>query len=369
MKYFRRITALTPIFLLISSHNLHSQIILTPQISGSVHHIVEKKFYFRPSGSHTFSKTEEHTHINPNQLAFGKTYHQSTGVTTYSSYRFRFTRIGEIRGIVEFFSRKSDDNGQLPADWMTTWNWSAMLKGFIVSENDPGSKVIIFEQDPLYSDGLLTVEDYHSSDYSRTLFHAEVVLGMKLDPIDITDQLRNCLFSEYPSDYIGAVLLIDVPWNIAITRLTDPHIEINYSASYTPTPGPSPTPQSTPTPKSGPDFRIKLNLNRTLFSPGDPFQLVVTIKKPDEDSYYNQPLFVLLDVYGEYYFYPSWNTYLDYKLVDVTVFIASFPILNFEWPAVTSSADGIAFHAAILNSSMTSVAGNIDSVAFGWTGE
>ncbi len=121
------------------------------------------------------------------------------------------------------------------------------------------------------------------------------------------------------------------------------------------------------TPKPTPDFSLNLVLNRTVFRPGEPFLLGVTIENLNRLPYYNQPFFVLLDVYGSYYFYPSWTHELDFMYIDITQWIKTVPILYFDWPEVNDSADGIAFHAAILNSDLTSVIGNIDTVTFGWT--
>ncbi len=367
MKYIGRADFIVLFLLIMPTQNLFSQIILTPEVTGSVHYQRVVKEYFRPSWPTSFTVTETYYHVIADHIILGRSHQRFTGTTPSYWYRVKYSINGEQRGIVEFLARGDDEN-PLPADWMTQWNWTAMLKGFMVTETNQDAYVRIFEQDPQFSDGLLTAEDYNSSDMDRMIYHEETVLGVELDPIDITDQLRNSLFNEYPSDYIGAVLYLDF-WT-GITRLSNPHIEINYMDPSTPTPLPTHTPtptQPTPTPEPGPDFRLNLSLNRTMFSPGDPFQLVVTVEKPDGNAYYRQPLFVLLDVYGEYYFYPSWNPWFDYKLVDITTFIESIPILNFEWPNGSGSANGIAFHAAILNTALTSIAGNTDTVVFGWT--
>ncbi len=367
MKHILRLVFMMLVFMIMPAKNLYSQIILTPQVSGTVHQVKFVREYFKPSSPIYFAVADTYYYVIPDNITLEKTRHSHTGITTWSIYLVRYLTLGEKRGIVEF-QIKGDDHNPLPAGWMTQWNWTAMLKGFRVHETSPGASVMIFEQNPQFSDGVLNELDFNSSDHSRKIYHSPMASGTRIDPIDITDQLRNCLFNEYPSDYIGAVLRFDHPTGTAY--LTEPFIEINQLDPKTPTPLPTFTPkppQPTQTPEPGPDFRLTLNLNRTMFSPGDPFHLVVTVEKPDGNSYYRQPLFLLLDVYGEYYFYPSWNPRFDYKLVDITTFIESIPILNFEWPKGSGSANGIAFHAAILNSAMTSIAGNTDTVVFGWT--
>ena len=79
------------------------------------------------------------------------------------------------------------------------------------------------------------------------------------------------------------------------------------------------------------------------------------------------PLFVLLDVYGQYWFAPGWETDLDYYyqlfqpgLTTITA------IETFNWPAGAGAADGIRFWSALTNASMTEVLGNVAMVSFGW---
>jgi hypothetical protein len=158
------------------------------------------------------------------------------------------------------------------------------------------------------------------------------------------------------------------PTPAATPEPTAPTSSPTSSPTPVPTVTPEPTaPTQTPTSTPTPDFRLNLNLNRSVFRPGELFLLGVTIENLNNQPYCDHPLFVLLEVQGKYYFYPSWTPEIDFRFVDVTSWIQTHPILCFNWPDINSSADGIAFHAAILNTGLTAVVGNIDTVTFGWS--
>jgi hypothetical protein len=112
---------------------------------------------------------------------------------------------------------------------------------------------------------------------------------------------------------------------------------------------------------------VSLTMPDSFFRPGDTCYLEATVCNGHEEPLVGYPLFIILDVYGEYWFAPSWNQELDYYAFDLppgpTVFR---PVPEFSWPAGDASATGIVFWGALLDPGMTEVAGNIGRFEFGF---
>ena len=78
------------------------------------------------------------------------------------------------------------------------------------------------------------------------------------------------------------------------------------------------------------------------------------------------PLFVVLDVYGDYFFAPAWNAY-GYTFVEVTPGTRTLEIIPpFTWPPDAGTADGLYFYAALTNLARTELFGAYGSWGFGW---
>lgn len=108
----------------------------------------------------------------------------------------------------------------------------------------------------------------------------------------------------------------------------------------------------------------------THLQPGDTLALDVLITNPGDDLT-DVPLFVLLDVFGEYWFWPRWRHYppdIDWKNVDVPQGSVRIEIIpEFTWPDVgTGLVEGLRFHAALLNEAMTEVLGEVDTVEWSY---
>lgn len=143
----------------------------------------------------------------------------------------------------------------------------------------------------------------------------------------------------------------------------------------TPTPTYTPTPTGTPTmtPTPTPEYRISLALSETDFYPGDRFQLQVRVSnwlKRDNPL----RLIVVLDVFGDYFFYPSWAPDFDFQYVSLPVGESGVWILDFDWPNGAGSVTGLMFHAAFMDTAGEAVihgegdpSGGIASVEFGFT--
>ncbi len=142
-------------------------------------------------------------------------------------------------------------------------------------------------------------------------------------------------------------------------------------APSSPTPSPGPTiPTPTPTPPTCTMVTVELAMPASHFEPSDPFYLNVTVCNPSSMSLVEFPLFVVLDVFGEYYFGPSFGQDLDFFGHGYTVWPQGSTIVpvvpEFFWPDTGSSADGIVFLSALVDPTMTRIIGQMDSLSFGW---
>lgn len=102
------------------------------------------------------------------------------------------------------------------------------------------------------------------------------------------------------------------------------------------------------------------------FSPGENCFCQVKYSMPTQQ--YDMPLFVLLDVWGSYFFYPSFSTTMDFSRVDPgPVPTTEYVVPEFAWPSGVGSAAGIVWWAALTNESMTELMSNLGTFTFGWT--
>jgi hypothetical protein len=131
------------------------------------------------------------------------------------------------------------------------------------------------------------------------------------------------------------------------------------SSSPTPTPAPTPTPECT---KLGCSIEMPSN----MFGPGNHCYCTVYVCNPGQTTYKNTPVFVVLDVYGLYFFAPSFSDFDSY-LFDIAPGIQIIEVLpSFNWPSGAGSATGIYWYAAMTDPEMTGLIGNMDTFAFGW---
>ena len=130
--------------------------------------------------------------------------------------------------------------------------------------------------------------------------------------------------------------------------------------SHTPTEGPTytPTPPSTPTPST--KFGVELLMPSDYFKPGDTCWLKAYIYCPYE-NYGDALLFVFLDVYGEYYFYPSWKHYppdIDYEQINLQFGEQEKIIIDtFNVPSGIGNLSNLIFYGALTDLQITKILG------------
>ncbi len=145
------------------------------------------------------------------------------------------------------------------------------------------------------------------------------------------------------------------------------------SNTATPTTGPgtptnTPQPESTATPTATPaeEYVFDLQLNKAMFEPWDHFLLSTVVT--NNSATLEADEYILLDVYGEYWFWPSWGKELDFQRRTFEGGqVYEDTILDFWWPADSGTADGLRFYGALLDPAATTLIGNVDMVEFGYT--
>jgi len=123
--------------------------------------------------------------------------------------------------------------------------------------------------------------------------------------------------------------------------------------------GPTPT-----VPPSCDSYFVTIDMPGEYFCPGDTCYLNVQICNPDDQRYI--PLFIILEIQGEYWFAPTWGQSLDYYFEPLTNGISHKIIVDeFVWPDFDSEAQGY-FYAALTNPEINDVLGDYDFVTFGF---
>jgi len=141
------------------------------------------------------------------------------------------------------------------------------------------------------------------------------------------------------------------------------------TATMTAGPG---TPTNTPGPGGGPF--LELQLPQLFFRPGDYFRLDLSMRNTSAAAFDGLNLFVLLDVYGDFYFWPSWIRYfppdylgINYQVVTIPPGERRMAIIDpFAWPVTGQSLTGIKFHAALTDPTITWIVGVMDSIDWGF---
>ncbi|MBN2055632.1 hypothetical protein JW905_11955, partial [bacterium] len=143
----------------------------------------------------------------------------------------------------------------------------------------------------------------------------------------------------------------------------------------TPTMVPTDTPvppTATPVPPTatpGCDWTgVHLLMPDDYFTPGEQCYLMVNACNPGPEAWNMLPFFVILDVYGNYWFAPAWGTDFTYydSLVIEPGFHSFYAIDLFTWPGDAGSASGIKFWSAVTDMDITRIIGELGYVEFGW---
>lgn len=114
---------------------------------------------------------------------------------------------------------------------------------------------------------------------------------------------------------------------------------------------------------TSPYLTTELSLSGNVFEAGDPFELDLHLAGSGGVT---ADIFVILDVYGMYWFWPGWTETADFVTDTPAAGVTSINLFNFTWPAVSGSAAGLYFWAGAVASGSAELTGDIDWVEFGY---
>ena len=121
------------------------------------------------------------------------------------------------------------------------------------------------------------------------------------------------------------------------------------------------------TPPEIEDFVLTLNISKQTpdcFYPGDTFSLSTSIQNPNS-SEQSGDFYLVLDVYGSYFFYPTWTSDLQNEFITVPANdTLNKDILTFTWPSGAGSASDIYFHSIVTKPGTFDVFSNYEFVSF-----
>ncbi len=351
------------IFLLGSS--LSAQIVLEPLVTGNVERVrTLVKSYWHFFGSSTVWFLGSHggeyrnvcipeIEVNFSYSRYSLTYAHGPSSTQWQYFNYKYNH-----GILEFDLAQTQSGATFPPSQMTAYNWTARLVDLECLAYN-GEDVELFDLRDEYEDGVVT-----ESEFNRRL--DLIAEGIQFEDIDITEILRRDLFGPGSGGVTSGFLFITGEG----TKVYDhelPRIEIHGTwPTLTPTPAPTPTSTPTAAPTEPALPGVALYLSKETFFPGDLFKLDVVFTKHDSEVYLDQPFVLMLDVFGEYFWYPAWGNEFQYILIDLDSGIVRMPIFEFLWPDVSGTANGLIFYGALLNPDLTEIFGDWDYAAFGW---
>ena len=170
-----------------------------------------------------------------------------------------------------------------------------------------------------------------------------------------------------PSFTPGPPTMTPTPTKTPLPTMTPTPTKTPTSYPYTPTETPqlpTLTPTISPTATEELTLGVKLFLNDTFFTPYEDFHLYLKTMNPNQEFTCN--LFVVLDVYGQYWFWPDWTQELNYVIFNCPNGTDMINILEFVWPQVQTTMTGLKFWGAMTEVNTFEIIGNFDYVEWGF---
>lgn len=209
----------------------------------------------------------------------------------------------------------------------------------------------------------------------------QAVLDLTFDTTDLIpgEYTANIAFTGEPGNTTQTTLIhLLVGMSSPTPDPSNPPTSTPTQMGPTPTPSPSPsgttpTPTETvPAPTNTPEppctqLGVTLEMPLDVFTMGDPCYLNAIICNTSDTQIIDIPTFIVLEITGTYWFWPTWNTTPDF-LIDT--YPAGQTLLNviqeFIWPEFSPGMANVHFYGAILNAEMTEVMGEMGYLTFGW---
>jgi hypothetical protein len=140
-------------------------------------------------------------------------------------------------------------------------------------------------------------------------------------------------------------------------------------------PTPTPRPTVTPTPEPTPTHPLGVRIDMPeMAHPGEIFSITGYLDNPDPPMQ-NVPTFFILEVYGMFWFWPSFTLFdppdytdIDFMLIDIATGTTTVSVLDpFPWPDTgQNTVTGLWFFGAILDQNMSQILGDMAAEEFGY---
>ncbi|MCD4652802.1 S8 family serine peptidase, partial [bacterium] len=135
-------------------------------------------------------------------------------------------------------------------------------------------------------------------------------------------------------------------------------------------------PTPTPAPTATPTFPLGVRIDvPEMAHPGEMFHVTGYLDNPDP-VLSSVPVFFILDVYGEMWFWPGWKHFsppdfvdIDYRIMDIPTGSSEVIVLaEFAWPDTGSgNISGLFFYGAMLNQQMSGLLGEMAAEQWGYS--
>ena len=142
----------------------------------------------------------------------------------------------------------------------------------------------------------------------------------------------------------------------------------------TPTNTPTPTPTNqTPIPTATPgactSTGVRIVMPADYFRPGNQFYCHAVVCNAEGENLIGYPLFVILDIAGQYFFAPtfiSYDNYIDqyneFPMGETQVIVLD----SFAWPEGAGSMNQVTWYAALTDPNVQELVGDFAATSFGW---
>ncbi len=143
--------------------------------------------------------------------------------------------------------------------------------------------------------------------------------------------------------------------------------------TVTPTPTYTPIPTNTPSPTPSYPLGVRLDMPE-MAHPGDEFSIIGYLDNPDEPLI-DVATFFILEVYGKFWFWPSWALFdypehadIDFRNINVPTGTTEVIVIpSFDWPDTGQDiVTGLGFFGAMLNQEMDDIMGGFAFKEWGY---
>lgn len=112
--------------------------------------------------------------------------------------------------------------------------------------------------------------------------------------------------------------------------------------------------------------RVSILMPADYYAPGDECWCQARVENLTAANITGKPLFVILDVFGSYFFAPSFGAYDSYERAFPPGETLISVLESFMWPEGAGSADNIMWYGALTNAEVTQLYGQMGTWSFGW---